>query len=120
MIKVNFISRIPQLIQGLQTEVNYSKVKDNLFQAIKDVHNGILALKNSVESTRINSESPFGPIDGKNVIFNSTQEPAFIVVNSAGVTSVKINGVDFNYGKGKVKFLTGAPPSKAVMKSFYV
>ena len=115
MIKVNFISRIPQLIQGLQTEMNYSKVKDNLFQAIKDTHRGILALQSSVESAKINSETPFGPVDGTNRIFNSSQEPAFIVVNG----TVKISGTDFYYQNGKVKFLT-APPVNAVMKSFYV
>jgi len=115
MIKVNFISRIPQLIQGLQTEVNYPKIKDNLFQAIKDVHRGLTALKTSVENTKLNSESPFGPIDGTNRIFNSSEEPAFIVVNGV----VKIKGTDFYYQNGKVKFLT-APPVNAVMKSFYV
>jgi hypothetical protein len=107
VIKVSWKSRILGLIQ--------SRKKDNDFQAFQDIHNGLLAVKQSVESASIQSETPFGATDGTNTTFDVSEEPAFVIVN--GVT--KINGVDFTYIGGKVRFFT-APTSAAVIRSIHL
>jgi len=106
-MRVNWKSKIPNLIQDQK--------KDHIYQGFQDAHKGITAVQNAVESIKINSSDPFGKVDGVNNTFRLENEPAFMVVNGV----VKINGLDFNFKNGYIKF-TIAPPPNAIIKGFHV
>lgn len=100
-------SKIPNLIQSAE--------KDHTYYALQDAHKTITDLQTTVQGMKINSSDPFGKVDGANQIFRSKSEPAFIVVNGV----VKVNGIDFNFKDGYIKFVT-APPTNAVIKAFHL
>lgn len=112
MIKVNWKSKILALVQ--------SRKKDDIFHAFQDTHQGLLALKGTVESLKINSTKPFGVIDGSNKHFQMKDEPSFIVVNGIGLTKTMINGVDYIWKDGWVTFLGVTPPKNATIRGFHV
>lgn len=106
-MKVEWKSKILNLVQ--------ENKKDRTYQAFQDIHDGLNKVKSAVESTKINTSTPFGNADGTNAIFRADQEPAFMVVNG----TVMINGTDFTYKNGYITFFTPPAPN-AVIRSFHV
>ena len=111
-IIVNWKSRILSLVQ--------KRKKDEVFHAFQDTHNGLVALKNTVEELKINSTIPFGRVDGVNKHFQMKDEPSFIVVNGIGITKTMINGVDFIWKNGWITFLGQTPPANSTIRGFHV
>jgi len=105
MIKVNFKSRILNLIQGTK--------KDTTYQAFQNIHQGLNELQNTVQSLKLNGEN-LVPSGSTNTVFAFKNVPS--VVNVNGV--VQTEGKDYSVKGNFIVFYTPQAPNSNISSHY--
>lgn len=105
-MKVNFHSEVAKLRQLV-----HDRATNDTF---RNIHDGLTALKSSVESIALQAEVPGGKTDGINKNFTVKNMPSMVSVN--GAIQPKSS---WSYTNNTIAFKS-APAASATIESYYI